>query len=55
MSGLMENFIQKVYSVPQPPVPSDKGPQVPEKPITDLVTPLANIGESPLWFPTPAS
>jgi len=41
--------------MPQLPVPSGKGPQVPEKPITDLVTPLANIGESLLWLPIPAS
>jgi len=46
MSDLMEDFKQKIYSMPQRPVPSDKGPQVPEKPITDLVTPLANIASN---------
>jgi len=42
----MDNFRQKIYSKPQLPVFSDKGPQVPEKPITDLVTPLANIASN---------
>ena len=46
--GLMDTFRQKMYTKAQVPMFSDKGPQVPEKPITDLVTPLTNIGGSVL-------
>ena len=47
--SLIDNFRQKMYSKPQPPTFSDKGPQVHDKPITDLVTPLTNIGGLPPW------
>ena len=43
--SLIDNFRRK-YSELQTPILPGKGPQVPEKPITDLVTPLAKIGGS---------
>jgi len=42
--SLIDNFRQKMYSRPQLPTLLDKGPQAPEKPIRDLITPLSNIG-----------
>jgi hypothetical protein len=44
------NLGQKFYHKSKLALFSDKDPQVPEESITDLVTPLANIGESLLTY-----
>ncbi|KAF9644423.1 hypothetical protein BDM02DRAFT_3272450 [Thelephora ganbajun] len=44
--SLIDGFRQKIQSKPQLPTFSDRGPPVPEKPITDLVTPLINIASN---------
>lgn len=42
----MDNLIPKVHSKPQLPSHSGKGTPVPDRPITDLVTPLSNIASN---------
>ena len=49
----MDNLIPKVHSKPQLPSHSGKGTPVPDRPITDLVTPLSNIGKSLIHPPPP--